>query len=205
MQIASVANQLCREMHLMQIASVANQLCREMHPKIYVLILLVRASRRGRCRGGVAVGANNGDPGADFDIVGSAARQVNGVMPGIEFLAVLEFVERNFEAISFHRILGCCTGLLRTVLPVRRSYARYDDHEEQSNDEHCFSHIGTFPSSILLICLPALASWPELLFRMLPAPARPDLRQTESCGRIVQAPILLHPTAGATEKHRVWD
>ena len=68
-----------------------------------------------------------------------------------------------------------------------------------------FACCSTFLSWIQWIRWPALASWPELLFRMRLAPAQPASRRWGSCERIAPAPIPAHSEAAATERHRVWD
>ncbi len=68
-----------------------------------------------------------------------------------------------------------------------------------------FACCSTFLSSIQWIRWPALASWPELLFRMPLAPAQPASRRRENFERIARAPILLQSTAAVKERHLVWD
>ncbi len=63
----------------------------------------------------------------------------------------------------------------------------------------------TFLSWIQWIRWPALAFWPELLFRMSLALARRVSRRGESSGHIVPAPILLHSEAAAKERRPVWE
>src|SRR5579863_4574249 len=97
-------------------------------------------------------------------------------MPGIQFLAVLEFVEGKVEAIRinrFFRVFG--SGLLLLVLCVGGFCQARERNDERHDGESqsCFSHeCESFLSSILQIRLPTPASCAGSRYRKSVAPVR---------------------------------